>query len=76
MLILINSVKEFNKTVQPFLIKILNKRSSEETLIKDINRNLQNNLFSIERVEAREEWISVIVTAIPYYTSGARQGSD
>lgn len=73
---MINSVKEFNKTVQPFLINILNKRSSEKTLIKDINRKLQNNLLGIERVEAREEWISVIVTAIPYYTSGARQGSD
>ena len=47
MIVLINSVKAFNKIAYPFLIKILNKLSSEKILIKDINRSLQNHLLTL-----------------------------
>lgn len=46
---LVNSAKAFNNTANPCVIKNLNKLSSEETLIKDRNKNLQNNLLNMER---------------------------
>lgn len=50
----------FSFIVHSFLIKKkkLNKPSSEKTMMKDINRNLQNHLLNNERLEEKDGCLS------------------